>query len=110
MAFLDRNGLAYFDFLFGGALIGAVNVAVNWRLAPREMADIIDDSLAEVLVVHTDYLPALADMAEGLSRVRRIIVLGDADAAATCNDDRAVSFEQWIEGCPSEDPLSLIHI
>jgi long-chain acyl-CoA synthetase len=104
LAFLDRNGLAYFDFLFGGALIGAVNVAVNWRLAPREMADIIDDSLAEVLVVHTDYLPALADMAEGLSRVRRIIVLGDADAAATCNDDRAVSFEQWIEGCPSEDP------
>ena len=36
VAFLDRNGLEYFDFLFGGALIGAVNVAVNWRLArPR---------------------------------------------------------------------------
>ena len=30
IAFLDRNGMAYFDFLFGGALLGAVNVAVNW--------------------------------------------------------------------------------
>ena len=46
IAFLDRNGMAYFDFLFGGSLIGAVNVAVNWRLAPSEMAAIIDDSQA----------------------------------------------------------------
>ena len=44
VALLDRNGLPYFDVLFGGALIGAVNVAVNWRLAPREMAEIIDDA------------------------------------------------------------------
>ena len=44
VAFLDRNGLAYFEVLFGGALAGAVNVAVNWRLAPPEMAAVIDDS------------------------------------------------------------------
>ena len=44
VAFLDRNGMAYFDFLFGGSLIGAVNVAVNLRLAPAEMAAVIDDS------------------------------------------------------------------
>ena len=56
IAFLDRNGIAYFDFLFGGSLIGAVNVAVNWRLAPAEMAAIIDDSGAPVLAVHADYL------------------------------------------------------
>ena len=34
VALLDRNGLAYFDMLFG-VVLGAVNVAVNWRLAPR---------------------------------------------------------------------------
>ena len=56
IAFLDRNGIAYFDFLFGGSLIGAVNVAVNWRLAPAEMAAIIDDSGAPVLAIHADYL------------------------------------------------------
>jgi long-chain acyl-CoA synthetase len=101
LAFLDRNGLPYFDVLFGGAFIGAVNVAVNWRLAPREMAAIIDDSLAELLFVHTDYLPALSEMEGGLPAVRRIIVLGDTTA---CNDPRAVAFDEWIEGCPAEDP------
>ena len=77
IAFLDRNGMAYFDFLFGGSLIGAVNVAVNWRLAPAEMAAIIDDSGAPLLVVHTDYLEALAAMPGGLPAVRRIVIVGD---------------------------------
>ncbi len=62
IAFLDRNGIAYFDFLFGGSLIGAVNVAVNWRLSPVEMAAIIDDAAAPVLAIHSDYLGALAEM------------------------------------------------
>ncbi len=66
VALLDRNGLPYFDVLFGGALLGAVNVAVNWRLAPAEMAAIIDDDAASILVVHADYLPALAQMASAL--------------------------------------------
>lgn len=103
IAFLDRNGIAYFDFLFGGSLIGAVNVAVNWRLAPAEMAAIIDDSRAPVLVVHTDYLTTLADMPGALPDVRRIVIIGDV-GAAKCADPRAVTFEQWIDGCPPEDP------
>ena len=81
IAFLDRNGMAYFDFLFGGSLIGAVNVAVNWRLAPAEMAAIIDDSQAPVLVVHTDYLATLNDMPGGLPEVRRIVVIGGPGVA-----------------------------
>jgi long-chain acyl-CoA synthetase len=102
IAFLDRNGIAYFDFLFGGALIGAVNVAVNWRLAPAEMAAIIDDSGAPVLVLHADYLPALAGMSSGLPAVRRIVVIGDT--AALGADTRVVPFDAWIDGCIAEDP------
>jgi long-chain acyl-CoA synthetase len=102
IAFLDRNGIAYFDILFGGSLIGAVNVAVNWRLSPEEMAAIIDDSAAPVLVIHADYLPALGAMTSGLPAVRRIIVVGDT--AAVGSEPRAVSFDTWIEGCHAEDP------
>jgi long-chain acyl-CoA synthetase len=103
IAFLDRNGLAYFDVLFGGALLGAVNVAVNWRLAPAEMAAIIDDSQAPVLVVHSDYLNALDEMRSGLPHVRRIVVIGD-DARGPCVDPRAITFDDWTAGCPAEDP------
>jgi len=102
IAFLDRNGMAYFDVLFGGSLLGAVNVAVNWRLAPAEMEAIVDDSGAPVLVLHADYLPALGAMSGGLPGVRRIVVLGEG--ASACADPRVVAFEDWIEGCPVEDP------
>jgi long-chain acyl-CoA synthetase len=102
LAILDRNGIAYFDFLFGSSLIGAVSVAVNWRLAPAEMAAIIDDAGAPVLAVHVDYLPALAEMPSGLPAVRRIVVVGE-DAPAYA-DPRAVSFVTWIEACPAQDP------
>jgi long-chain acyl-CoA synthetase len=102
IAFLDRNGIAYFDFLFGGALMGAVNVAVNWRLTPSEMAAIIDDSEASLLVVHGDYLPALADMTSDLPAVKRIVVLGGADSS--CEDPRARGYGEWIAGSPADDP------
>ena len=102
IAFLDRNGIAYFDFLFGGSLLGAVNVAVNWRLAPAEMGAIIDDSGALVLVIHTDYLAALKDMPTALPSVRRIVVIGDV--GVVCADARAVSFAAFLEGAASEDP------
>jgi acyl-CoA synthetase (AMP-forming)/AMP-acid ligase II len=104
VAFLDRNGTAYFDFLFGGSLVGAVNVAVNWRLAPAEMAAVIDDSRARVLAIHSDYLPALAAMPSGLSDVERIVVLEQGDDEPSCPDPRALSFQEWIDGCPAEDP------
>ena len=103
IAFLDRNGIAYFDVLFGGSLIGAVNVAVNWRLAPAEMAAIIDDSQAPVVIIHTDYLAALADMPGGLPGVHRIVVIGETQRI-DCSDPRAVSFEMWIDGAETGDP------
>ncbi len=104
IAFLDRNGIVYFDFLFGGSLIGAVNVAVNWRLAPPEMAAIINDSHARVLAIHSDYLPALDAMESALPAVERIVVIGLDDSRTTCRDPRAVSYLAWTEGCSTDDP------
>ena len=78
VAFLDRNGLAYFDTLFGAALLGAVHVAVNWRLAPAEIAAVIDDSEAPLLVVAPEFLPCLRAMESPLPAVRRIVVLDNA--------------------------------
>src|SRR5580700_1389907 len=100
LTFLDRNGLAYFDILFGGALIGAVNVAVNWRLAPNEMAAIINDAAARILFVHSDYLPALEQMDSPLPEVTRIVVVSDQPDVENPSDDiRAVTFTEWLDGC-----------
>jgi len=108
VAFLDRNGLAYFEVLFGGALRGAVNVAVNWRLAPREIAAIVDDARARVLVVHPEFVPCLAAMESVLPSVERVVVLGDAKADAdrggASDLARRVGYEDWLADRPARDP------
>jgi long-chain acyl-CoA synthetase len=108
VAILDRNGLAYFEVLFGGALSGAVNVAVNWRLAPSEMAAVIDDSRAKVLVVHPEFVPCLAAMESGLPSVSRVIVLGDpkvdADVGGASDLARRVGYEDWLAEQVGADP------
>ena len=108
VAFLDRNGLAYFEVLFGGALAGAVNVAVNWRLSPPEMAAVIDDAGATVLVVHPEFVPCLAAMDSSLPTVTRVVVLGDAKANADLGGAsdlaRRVGYEEWLGACDPVDP------
>src|SRR5262249_27724933 len=60
VAILDKNGLEYFDLVFGCAKVNAVLVAVNWRLAAPEAAFIVNDARAKVLVVGEELLPLLA--------------------------------------------------
>ena len=108
IAFLDRNSIEYFEVLFGGALLGAVNVAVNWRLAPSEMAAIIDDARASVLVVGPDFVPCLAAMESGLPSVHRVVVIGDpkahADEGGASDLSRRIEYAAWIAGQPEVDP------
>lgn len=99
VAFLDRNGIAYFDLLFGGALLGAVNVAVNWRLSPPEMAAVIDDSHAPVLVVHPEWIPCLAQMESRLPLVRRVVVLGTADGGSS-GEEAVATLDGGLDAAP----------
>jgi long-chain acyl-CoA synthetase len=69
VAFLDRNGIEYFEVFFGCALLGAVSVAVNWRLAPAEMATVIEDAEATTLFYGPDYAAAVKELRSLVSSV-----------------------------------------
>jgi acyl-CoA synthetase (AMP-forming)/AMP-acid ligase II len=96
VAFLDKNGPEYFEVLFGGAKLNAVNVAVNWRLAPGEMEYIINDAKAKLLFVGVEFLPHLAEIEARLSGVKKIIVLGA--------HSRHESYRSWLDRWPARDP------
>ncbi|MGH9080313.1 MAG: long-chain-fatty-acid--CoA ligase [Acidimicrobiales bacterium] len=77
VAFLDRNGIEYFEVFFGCALLGAVSVAVNWRLAPSEMGVILEDAGASVLFYGPDYVAEVKELAPTVSCVRSWVGLED---------------------------------
>jgi long-chain acyl-CoA synthetase len=77
VAFLDRNGIEYFEVFFGCALLGAVSVAVNWRLAPAEMATVIEDAEATTLFYGPDYAAAVKELRSLVSSVRTWVALDE---------------------------------
>ncbi len=96
VAFLDKNGPEYFEVLFGGAKVNAVNVAVNWRLAPGEMEHAINDAEARALFVAADFRVQLEEMEGKLRTVKKIIVLGE--------HPRHESYRAWVARAEVRDP------
>src|SRR3954468_9822169 len=76
IAFLDKNGIEHFEVFYGAALANAVCVDVNWRLAAPEGEFIVNDAAAKVLVVGPDFVPVLDAIADALTSVGTILVIG----------------------------------
>ena len=96
VAFIDKNGPEYFEVLFGGGKANAVNVAVNWRLAPAEMAYIVNDAAARLLFVGPDFLAHLDEIEGALKTVEKIVVIG--------NHARHENYDAWGARHPADDP------
>ncbi len=94
VGFIGKNVPEYFTLMFGAAKINAVTVAVNWRLAPPEMAYILDHAEAKVILVEDEFLGHLAKM--DLPRQSLIIVVGDGLGHRVYRD--------WISGQSTNDP------
>jgi len=101
VAFLDKNGIEHFEVLFGAALLNAVCVDVNWRLAAPEVLYIVNNCEAKVLVVGLDFVPILDAIADELTHVTKIVVIPDADGTAHPIHD---AYEQWVDRYEPADP------
>lgn len=63
VAFLGHNHPAQIELLFACARLGAVQVPLNWRLAPPEHRFILEDSGSAVLAATRDFAVAAASVA-----------------------------------------------
>lgn len=93
VALLDKNGVAYFELLFGAAKLGAVLVAVNFRLTPGEAAYIVDDSQARVFVFAGEFAKFAG---EPLPLVQTRVVIG--------GDGRFAEYAAWRDAGEDVDP------
>ncbi len=96
VAFLDKNGIEHFEVFYGASMLNAVCVDVNWRLAAPEVEYIVNDSEAKVLVVGADFVPILDAIADRLTTVTKILVIG----AHPVHENYA----DWVARQPTIDP------
>jgi len=95
VAVLDKNAGEYFTFLFGACMANAVTLAVNWRLAPREMEYILNHAETRVLLVGQEFLGHLEKMK--LEGGCRVVVLGESAGPHT-------RYRDWIAPHEPVDP------
>jgi len=108
IALLLRNDLAFFEATFAANALGVSPVAVNWHLAAPEIAYVLSDCQAKIVVAHTDLLSDIGDAIP--AGVTVLAVETPLELAAALELDRdacrlradQTSWETWLAGF---DPL-----
>lgn len=100
VAILSRNRAEFLEAIIGASKLGATLVGLNWRLAPREIGEIL--AVADPVVLIADE-PGLA-LVGGLALPCPVIALGPDFAALKA---RAAADDPRQEGGPDATALIL---
>ena len=83
VAMMLRNDFALFEVAGAAAALGSPVVPINWHLKAEEVAYILADSGAKILVCHADLLPQIAGGLPG--DLRLLVVTTPPEIAAAFN-------------------------
>ncbi len=77
VAILSKNSIENAESYFSIPGAGLVLVMLNFRLAPRELKDILLDSEPGVIMVNEEYREAFAQIHKDLPSIKEVIFVGD---------------------------------
>ena len=93
VAILLPNCLQYFELYFGAARAGVIAVPVNYRLTPREMAQVLASAEPELFVVDSRYVEAARRLEALLPDLDRRWLVGEGELpGALCYE---AQLAQW---------------
>ena len=96
VAILDKNSVAYMELIWALAKCGAVAAYVNWRLTAREIADVVGDAGASLLVAGEDYRDAASAL--GIPLLMMTELPREAGEDPRLDDQAAVVWQLYTSG------------
>ena len=96
VAVMDWDSHRYLESYFAIPMMGATLFTVNVRLAPHQIAYTLNDSEAEIVLVHADFVPMLEGIKGELTSVRKVVVLADGQAVPTSTLPVAGEYEVLV--------------
>jgi acyl-CoA synthetase (AMP-forming)/AMP-acid ligase II len=96
IAYVGKNSDHYFELLFGAAKAGVVVTPIGWRLAPPEVAYIVQDSEAPLVFVGPEVMAQTPEVAKLLERQPKVIAMEPGSDYPT--------FEAWRDAQGASDP------
>ncbi len=98
IGYLGKNCDRYFEVLTGAFKARGVIVGVNWRLAPPEIAYVLNDAGCEVLFVGADYYDTMAKVLPDCPKLKTIIAIDGGHSEWP-------AYEAWRDAQPATDPM-----
>ena len=121
VALLLRNDHEFFEAAFAASALGAVTVPINWHGSAEEVAYVVTDSQATVVVAHADLLRPVRDelppsiRVVGVTTPPSIAERFNLAAEVTTLPPDVVEWSTWRDGSEEledvyiGDPLSMIY-
>ena len=100
VAILSKNSMENAESYFSIPCAGLVLVMLNFRLAPREILTILEDSGASVLLVNKQYVGQVEQIKDELNSIKKFIFIGPRDEAPL----GWLHYETIIENSSTEVP------
>lgn len=97
IAVMGKNSDWYYELLIGNAKADMVTVGINWRLAPPEVAYILNDAEARILFVGPEFVSLYESIKDQLTTIQKVIVLANQHPGYP-------TFEQWRDAQSKTDP------
>ncbi|GAA1365242.1 fatty acid--CoA ligase [Arthrobacter rhombi] len=96
IAFLGKNSSKFFEILFGANKAAAALLPLNWRLAVRELAGVVEDAMPKVLIADAEFLEVAKEVIKITGLPCRIIGFDSSSTAGELDTLR--------EGADQNDP------
>ena len=87
---MDKNSDIFYEVVLGCSKANAVIVGINWRLAPPEVAYILNDCGAKVLFVGEEFFELADKILELSTNIEQVVCI-------TGERTGWLSFEDWKE-------------
>lgn len=79
VGFLLKNSMAFAEIFYASALSGGVGVPMNFRLAPQEIAFIVNNSDTKIFIFDYEMLEHILSIKDQLTKVEKYVVVGGSD-------------------------------
>ena len=101
VAIVQHNCLEYIEAFFSIFKIGAVLTTFDYRVAPRELLYLLNDSKANTLIIGENYLNLISPIRSEISTVRNFICIGQGA-------ENMQSYNELVSTYPTTEPVANI--
>jgi acyl-CoA synthetase (AMP-forming)/AMP-acid ligase II len=108
LAWLSKNDDAWFEAFFAAGLLGACLAPINFRLAPLEIAGVLEDSEADLFFVSSEFKAMAELVLQHVGRPPRLVVFdAEEDWGAPAAPGAGADPAPWPPAAPDSDVLQL---